>query len=162
MWSLRSKPSAPSYLALLWKFEAETSFPSLTPHVFLQIQVAKPDCTERLKLQRRLGCRTFHWFLANVYPKLYPSEHRPRFSGKARHGLGEMGYVPRQEHSSFILGNQLQVQQGPRGLWTPPPCLPTSLRKASCFPITHARYLHQNECGLTPSGGLCLTRSGSL
>ncbi|KAL1788252.1 polypeptide N-acetylgalactosaminyltransferase 15 [Sigmodon hispidus] len=42
----------------------------------------KLDCKERLNLQRKLGCRTFHWFLANVYPKLYPSEHRPRFSGK--------------------------------------------------------------------------------
>nr|BAK63908.1 polypeptide N-acetylgalactosaminyltransferase-like protein 2 [Pan troglodytes] len=44
---------------------------------------------ERLQLQRRLGCRTFHWFLANVYPELYPSEPRPRFSGKLHNtGLG--------------------------------------------------------------------------
>lgn len=32
----------------------------------------------------------FHWFLANIYPELYPSECRPRFSGKARHDLGKM------------------------------------------------------------------------
>ncbi|KAI2528487.1 LOW QUALITY PROTEIN: polypeptide N-acetylgalactosaminyltransferase 15 [Homo sapiens] len=44
---------------------------------------------ERLQLQRRLGCRTFHWFLANVYPELYPSEPRPSFSGKLHNtGLG--------------------------------------------------------------------------
>ncbi|XP_049994045.1 polypeptide N-acetylgalactosaminyltransferase 15 isoform X2 [Alexandromys fortis] len=55
----------------------------------MSFKVAKPDCTERRKLQRRLGCRTFHWFLANVYPELYPSEHRPRFSGKLHNtGLG--------------------------------------------------------------------------
>lgn len=53
-------------------------------------QTEKPDCTERLQLQRRLGCRMFHWFLANIYPELYPSEFRPRFSGKARHDLGKM------------------------------------------------------------------------
>lgn len=32
----------------------------------------------------------FHWFLANIYPELYPSECRLRFSGKARHDPGKM------------------------------------------------------------------------
>ncbi|XP_026635670.1 polypeptide N-acetylgalactosaminyltransferase 15 isoform X2 [Microtus ochrogaster] len=67
--------------------------PLMSPHggenLEMSFKVAKPDCTERRKLQRRLGCRTFHWFLANVYPELYPSEHRPRFSGKLHNtGLG--------------------------------------------------------------------------
>uniref|UniRef100_A0A8C3T795 Polypeptide N-acetylgalactosaminyltransferase 15 n=1 Tax=Chelydra serpentina TaxID=8475 RepID=A0A8C3T795_CHESE len=36
----------------------------------------------RLQLQKRLGCRKFHWFISNIYPELHPSEYKPRFSGK--------------------------------------------------------------------------------
>lgn len=72
------------------KFRCTTSFLHLTAVCFSSPQADKPDCTERLQLQRRLGCRTFHWFLANVYPELYPSERRPRFSGKARRDPGKM------------------------------------------------------------------------
>lgn len=54
------------------------------------LQVDKPDSMARLQLQRRLGCRTFHWFLTHVYPELFPSEHRPWFSGKARQDLMKM------------------------------------------------------------------------
>ncbi|NXQ04900.1 GLT15 acetylgalactosaminyltransferase, partial [Vidua macroura] len=42
----------------------------------------KPDCSERLQLQKRLGCRNFQWFLSNVYPELSQTEDTPRFSGK--------------------------------------------------------------------------------
>ncbi|NXQ68036.1 GLT15 acetylgalactosaminyltransferase, partial [Quiscalus mexicanus] len=42
----------------------------------------KPDCSERLQLQKRLGCRNFQWFLSNVYPELSQSGDTPRFSGK--------------------------------------------------------------------------------
>ncbi|NXB85521.1 GLT15 acetylgalactosaminyltransferase, partial [Vidua chalybeata] len=41
-----------------------------------------PDCSERLQLQKRLGCRNFQWFLSNVYPELSQTEDTPRFSGK--------------------------------------------------------------------------------
>lgn len=68
--------------------DVQRAFPTSVP-VSLLPQAEKLDCTERLQLQRRLGCRTFHWFLANVYPELYPSEHRPRFSGKARRDPGQ-------------------------------------------------------------------------
>lgn len=44
----------------------------------------KPDCSERLQLQKRLGCRNFQWFLSNVYPELSQTEDTPRFSGKVR------------------------------------------------------------------------------
>ncbi|NXJ14130.1 GLT15 acetylgalactosaminyltransferase, partial [Odontophorus gujanensis] len=43
---------------------------------------AKPDCSERLQLQKRLGCRSFQWFITNVYPELSQTEDTPRFSGK--------------------------------------------------------------------------------
>ncbi|XP_024065357.2 polypeptide N-acetylgalactosaminyltransferase 15 [Terrapene carolina triunguis] len=49
---------------------------------FLISKAEKPDCNERLQLQKRLGCRKFHWFISNVYPELHPPEYKPRFSGK--------------------------------------------------------------------------------
>ncbi|EDL88935.1 UDP-N-acetyl-alpha-D-galactosamine:polypeptide N-acetylgalactosaminyltransferase-like 2 (predicted), isoform CRA_b, partial [Rattus norvegicus] len=64
-------------IAETWLSSFKETFYRHIPEAFALSKVAKPDCTERLKLQRRLGCRTFHWFLANVYPELYPSEHRP-------------------------------------------------------------------------------------
>ncbi|NXN90934.1 GLT15 acetylgalactosaminyltransferase, partial [Rhinopomastus cyanomelas] len=39
-------------------------------------------CSERLQLQKRLGCRNFQWFISNVYPELSPPEDTPRLSGK--------------------------------------------------------------------------------
>ncbi|NXY03892.1 GLT15 acetylgalactosaminyltransferase, partial [Pteruthius melanotis] len=41
-----------------------------------------PDCSERLQLQKRLGCRNFQWFVSNVYPELSQPGDAPRFSGK--------------------------------------------------------------------------------
>ncbi|XP_051467182.1 polypeptide N-acetylgalactosaminyltransferase 15 isoform X4 [Apus apus] len=48
----------------------------------LSIRAEKPDCSERLQLQKRLGCRNFQWFVSNVYPELSQPEDTPRFSGK--------------------------------------------------------------------------------
>ncbi|NXI24504.1 GLT15 acetylgalactosaminyltransferase, partial [Sterrhoptilus dennistouni] len=42
----------------------------------------EPDCSERLQLQKRLGCRNFQWFVSNVYPELSQPGDSPRFSGK--------------------------------------------------------------------------------
>ncbi|NWH30050.1 GLT15 acetylgalactosaminyltransferase, partial [Chloropsis hardwickii] len=42
----------------------------------------EPDCSERLQLQKRLGCRNFQWFVSNVYPELSQPVDTPRFSGK--------------------------------------------------------------------------------
>ncbi|NWY72243.1 GLT15 acetylgalactosaminyltransferase, partial [Erithacus rubecula] len=42
----------------------------------------EPDCSERLQLQKRLGCRNFQWFVSNVYPELSQPGDTPRFSGK--------------------------------------------------------------------------------
>ncbi|GAB1298696.1 Polypeptide N-acetylgalactosaminyltransferase 15 [Apodemus speciosus] len=57
-------------IAETWLSSFKETFYRHIPEAFALSKVAKPDCTERLKLQRRLGCRTFHWFLANVYPEL--------------------------------------------------------------------------------------------
>ncbi|XP_054585447.1 polypeptide N-acetylgalactosaminyltransferase 15 isoform X2 [Eptesicus fuscus] len=76
-------------IAETWLGSFKETFYRHNPEAFSLSKADKPDCTERLQLQRRLGCRTFHWFLANVYPELYPSERRPRFSGKLHNtGLG--------------------------------------------------------------------------
>ncbi|XP_057596327.1 polypeptide N-acetylgalactosaminyltransferase 15 isoform X1 [Hippopotamus amphibius kiboko] len=76
-------------IAETWLGSFKETFYRHSPEAFSLSKAGKPDCTERQQLQRRLGCRTFHWFLANVYPELYPSERRPRFSGKLHNtGLG--------------------------------------------------------------------------
>ncbi|NXI14856.1 GLT15 acetylgalactosaminyltransferase, partial [Irena cyanogastra] len=46
------------------------------------VEIEKPDCSERLQLQKRLGCRNFQWFVSNVYPELSQPGDTPRFSGK--------------------------------------------------------------------------------
>ncbi|XP_066485167.1 polypeptide N-acetylgalactosaminyltransferase 15 [Tiliqua scincoides] len=56
---------------------------------FLISQAEKPNCKERVQLQKRLGCKPFQWFLSYVYPELHPVQHRPRFSGKLHNtGVG--------------------------------------------------------------------------
>ncbi|XP_008264265.3 polypeptide N-acetylgalactosaminyltransferase 15 [Oryctolagus cuniculus] len=83
--ALRSKVR----LAETWLGSFKDTFYRHCPEATSLSQSEKLDCPERLQLQRRLGCRTFHWFLANIYPELYPSEPRPRFSGKLHNaGLG--------------------------------------------------------------------------
>ncbi|KAM8978664.1 polypeptide N-acetylgalactosaminyltransferase 15 isoform X2 [Sarcophilus harrisii] len=65
-----------------WLGSFKDTFYQHNPKAFSLSQAEKQDCSERLQLQKRLGCRTFHWFLANLSPELYPSEHQPGFSGK--------------------------------------------------------------------------------
>uniref|UniRef100_A0A8C2QKQ7 Polypeptide N-acetylgalactosaminyltransferase n=1 Tax=Cricetulus griseus TaxID=10029 RepID=A0A8C2QKQ7_CRIGR len=89
-------------IAETWLGSFKETFYRHIPEAFALSKVAKPDCMERLKLQRRLGCRTFHWFLANVYPELYPFEHRPRFSGKL-HNTG-LGFCADCQAQEDILG----------------------------------------------------------
>ncbi|XP_005077768.1 polypeptide N-acetylgalactosaminyltransferase 15 isoform X2 [Mesocricetus auratus] len=87
-------------IAETWLGSFKETFYRHNPEAFALSKVAKPDCAERLELQRRLGCRTFHWFLANVYPELYPFEHRPRFSGKLHNtGLGFCADCQAEEHT---------------------------------------------------------------
>ncbi|XP_060104710.1 polypeptide N-acetylgalactosaminyltransferase 15 [Heteronotia binoei] len=44
--------------------------------------VGKPNCSERFQLKKRLGCKSFQWFISNVYPELHPLQRRTSFSGK--------------------------------------------------------------------------------
>lgn len=76
-------------IAETWLDSFKDTFYRHNPEASSLRKVDKPDSTARLQLQRRLGCRTFHWFLTHVYPELFPSERRPWFSGKLHNtGLG--------------------------------------------------------------------------
>ncbi|XP_014645269.1 PREDICTED: polypeptide N-acetylgalactosaminyltransferase 15 isoform X2 [Ceratotherium simum simum] len=83
-------------------YRNQDAYAPLDQEATLRNKAEKPDCTERLQLQRRLGCRMFHWFLANIYPELYPSECRPRFSGKL-HNTG-LGFCADCQAEGDILG----------------------------------------------------------
>ncbi|KAM5230990.1 polypeptide N-acetylgalactosaminyltransferase 15 isoform 2-T3 [Hipposideros larvatus] len=89
-------------IAETWLGSFKETFYKHSPEAFSLSKAEKLDCTERLQLQRRLGCRTFHWFLANIYPELYPSEHKPRFSGKL-HNTG-LGFCADCQAEGDILG----------------------------------------------------------
>ncbi|XP_048211874.1 polypeptide N-acetylgalactosaminyltransferase 15 isoform X2 [Perognathus longimembris pacificus] len=71
-------------IAEIWLGSFKETFYRHSSEAFRLSKAATLDFRERVKLQRSLGCRTFHWFLANIYPELYPAEPRPKFTGKLR------------------------------------------------------------------------------
>ncbi|XP_032847621.2 polypeptide N-acetylgalactosaminyltransferase 15 [Tyto alba] len=69
-------------IAETWLGSFKENFYKHDTVAFLISKAEKPDCSERLQLQKRLGCRNFLWFVSNVYPELSQPEDAPRFSGK--------------------------------------------------------------------------------
>ncbi|XP_051467179.1 polypeptide N-acetylgalactosaminyltransferase 15 isoform X2 [Apus apus] len=69
-------------IAETWLGSFKENFYKHDTVAFLISKAEKPDCSERLQLQKRLGCRNFQWFVSNVYPELSQPEDTPRFSGK--------------------------------------------------------------------------------
>lgn len=94
-------------IAETWLDSFKETFYRHSPEAFFLRKTEKPDCTERLQLQRRLGCRSFHWFLANIYPELYPSERGPTFSGKL-HNTG-LGFCVDCQPEGPVLGCRLTL-----------------------------------------------------
>ncbi|XP_029104235.1 polypeptide N-acetylgalactosaminyltransferase 15-like [Scleropages formosus] len=45
-------------------------------------QSESSNCTERVKLQKMLGCKNFQWYLSNVHQDLYIPQDRQGFSGE--------------------------------------------------------------------------------
>ncbi|XP_008941151.1 PREDICTED: polypeptide N-acetylgalactosaminyltransferase 15, partial [Merops nubicus] len=69
-------------IAETWLGSFKENFYKHNTVAFLISKAENPDCSERLQLQKRLGCRNFQWFVSNVYPELSQPEDTPRFSGK--------------------------------------------------------------------------------
>ncbi|XP_062425266.1 polypeptide N-acetylgalactosaminyltransferase 15 [Rhea pennata] len=69
-------------IAETWLGSFKENFYNHNTVAFLISKAEKPDCSERLQLQKRLGCRNFHWFISNVYPELSQTEDTLKFSGK--------------------------------------------------------------------------------
>ncbi|XP_072781780.1 polypeptide N-acetylgalactosaminyltransferase 15 isoform X1 [Taeniopygia guttata] len=69
-------------IAETWLGSFKENFYKHDTVAFLISKAEKPDCSERLQLQKRLGCRNFQWFLSNVYPELSQPGDTPRLSGK--------------------------------------------------------------------------------
>ncbi|NXO85086.1 GLT15 acetylgalactosaminyltransferase, partial [Sitta europaea] len=69
-------------IAETWLGSFKENFYKHDTVAFLISKAEKPDCSERLQLQKRLGCRNFQWFVSNVYPELSQPGDTPRFSGK--------------------------------------------------------------------------------
>ncbi|XP_010211837.1 PREDICTED: polypeptide N-acetylgalactosaminyltransferase 15 [Tinamus guttatus] len=69
-------------IAETWLGSFKENFYNHNTVAFLISKAEKPDCSERLQLQKRLGCRNFHWFISNVYPELSQPEDTLKFSGK--------------------------------------------------------------------------------
>ncbi|NXD22001.1 GLT15 acetylgalactosaminyltransferase, partial [Spelaeornis formosus] len=69
-------------IAETWLGSFKENFYKRDTVAFLISKAEKPDCSERLQLQKRLGCRNFQWFVSNVYPELSQPGDTPRYSGK--------------------------------------------------------------------------------
>uniref|UniRef100_A0A8C6J9F1 Polypeptide N-acetylgalactosaminyltransferase n=1 Tax=Melopsittacus undulatus TaxID=13146 RepID=A0A8C6J9F1_MELUD len=69
-------------IAETWLGPFKENFYKHDTGAFLISKAEKPDCSERLQLQKRLGCRNFQWFVSNVYPELSQPEDTPGFSGR--------------------------------------------------------------------------------
>ena len=50
------------------------------------------DISERLALRKRLGCKSFKWYIDNVYPDVQMPELNPPASGEVRRGKKDAVY----------------------------------------------------------------------
>ncbi|CAF93469.1 unnamed protein product, partial [Tetraodon nigroviridis] len=78
----RNKALANSVRAAeVWMDEYKEIYYHRNPHARLE---AFGDVTERRKLREKLGCKSFGWFLENIYPDLHVPEDNPGMFGMVR------------------------------------------------------------------------------
>ncbi|XP_015264245.1 PREDICTED: polypeptide N-acetylgalactosaminyltransferase 15 [Gekko japonicus] len=69
-------------IAETWLDSFKELFYEQNRNAFLISKAGRPNCSERFQLQKRLGCKSFQWFISNVYPELHTLQRRTSFSGK--------------------------------------------------------------------------------
>lgn len=104
----RSKALANSVRAAeVWLDDYKEIYYHRSPHARLE---AYGDVTERRQLREQLGCKSFKWFLDNIYPELPVPEDRPgRFGMLKNRGKTNFcfDYNPKDEH--VVVGQRVTL-----------------------------------------------------